>query len=130
MIARTGTGFPKSPRTRMTAPRSGPVALREVEERIKGFLQDDCHETQDVPHRRGALETRSLLSGLTYSLTTSQAVYQVGEPVQMTLTETNTSSSPILGAWGGVGSIGFTVQRNGIVATAFLTDPMIVPWPL
>lgn len=76
------------------------------------------------------LETRSLLSGLTYSLTTNQAVYQPGQPVQMTLTETNTSSSPVQGAWGGVGSVGFTVEQNGNVVAAFLTDPVIDSWTL
>ena len=35
------------------------------------------------------LEARSLLSGLTYNLTTDESSYQVGQPIQMTFTETN-----------------------------------------
>ena len=38
------------------------------------------------------LETRALLSALSVSVTTSQSVYQPGQPIQMTFTETNTSS--------------------------------------
>ncbi len=41
------------------------------------------------------LETRTLLSGLSYSLTTDQTVYSVGEPIQMTFTETNTGDQPV-----------------------------------
>ena len=36
------------------------------------------------------LETRALPSGISYSLTTDQSAYEVGEPIQMTFTETNT----------------------------------------
>ena len=41
------------------------------------------------------LEGRGLLSGLSYSLTTNAATYQVGQPIQMKLTETNTSTQPV-----------------------------------
>ena len=41
------------------------------------------------------LEGRALLSGLSYSLTTNAATYQVGQPIQMTFTETNTSTQPV-----------------------------------
>ena len=34
---------------------------------------------------------RALLSSLAYSLTTDKSEYAVGQPVQMTFTETNTS---------------------------------------
>ncbi len=41
------------------------------------------------------LEARSLLSGLSYSLTTDQSTYQVGQTIQITFTETNTSDQPV-----------------------------------
>ncbi len=42
------------------------------------------------------LERRSLLSGgLTDTLTTDKSVDQVGEPIQLSFTETNTSSQPV-----------------------------------
>ncbi len=41
------------------------------------------------------LEVRSLLSGLSYSLTTDQATYQVGQTIEITFTETNTSDQPL-----------------------------------
>ena len=51
-------------------------------------------------HRRTSLivepmEGRALLSGLTYSLTTDQSIYQVGQPIQITFTETNTGDQPV-----------------------------------
>ena len=39
------------------------------------------------------LEARSLLSGIAYSLTTDHSVYQVGQPIQITFTETNTGTA-------------------------------------
>ena len=41
------------------------------------------------------LEVRSLLSGITYSLTTDQSSYQIGQPITMTFTETNTGDQPV-----------------------------------
>src|SRR5207302_8206637 len=41
------------------------------------------------------LEGRALLSGVSYSLTTDKSVYQVGEPIQITFTETNDTDQPI-----------------------------------
>ena len=41
------------------------------------------------------LEGRALLSGISYSLTTDQATYQVGQPIQITFTETNTGDQPV-----------------------------------
>jgi hypothetical protein len=41
------------------------------------------------------LEGRTLLSSVTYSLTTDQSVYQLGQPVQITYTETNNSDQPV-----------------------------------
>jgi hypothetical protein len=40
------------------------------------------------------LECRSLLSGISATLTTDQSVYTAGEPIQMTFTFTNTGSGP------------------------------------
>ncbi len=40
------------------------------------------------------LEGRTLLS-LSYSLTTDQSVYQVGQPIELTFTETNTGNQPV-----------------------------------
>src|SRR5262245_50963235 len=42
------------------------------------------------------LEGRSLLSGLAYSLTSNQSVYQPGQPIVMTFQETNVSNQTIL----------------------------------
>ena len=41
------------------------------------------------------LEPRTLLSGISYTLTTDQATYQVGQPIQITFTETNTGDQPV-----------------------------------
>jgi hypothetical protein len=41
------------------------------------------------------LEGRALLSGITYSLTTDQSTYQVGQSIQITFTETNTGNQPV-----------------------------------
>lgn len=62
------------------------------------------------------MEPRALLSGagagLTETLTTDKPVYQVGEPVKMTLTETNTSDHDVQLAEGAVND-GFFVAQNG-----------------
>jgi hypothetical protein len=58
------------------------------------------------------LEGRALLSGLAVSLTTNQAMYQAGQPVQMTFTETNTSSQPLRVEFG-PSTDGFIVTQNG-----------------
>ena len=41
------------------------------------------------------LEGRSLLSGISYTLTTDQSAYQVGQPIEITFTETNTGDQPV-----------------------------------
>jgi len=41
------------------------------------------------------LERRTLLSGITYSLTTDHSVYQAGQPIQITFTETNTGTQAV-----------------------------------
>jgi hypothetical protein len=47
-----------------------------------------------VPGVEG-LEGRTLLSSLAYSLTTDQPVYQVGQPIELTFTETNVGNQPV-----------------------------------
>ena len=44
--------------------------------------------------RLETMEVRRLPSGLTYSLTTDQLTYQVGQPIVMTFTETNIGDQP------------------------------------
>jgi hypothetical protein len=60
------------------------------------------------------LESRRLLSSsaLSYSLTTNQSTYQAGQPVQMSFTETNTSSRPVTISIG-PSNTGFDVRQNG-----------------
>ncbi len=41
------------------------------------------------------LERRTLLSGIAYTLTTDQSVYQAGQPIQIAFTETNTGAQPV-----------------------------------
>jgi hypothetical protein len=60
------------------------------------------------------LESKALLSGLSYSLTTNQASYQPGQPVVMTFRETNVSSQPI-SVEEGPSIDGFDVSQNGVV---------------
>ncbi len=48
---------------------------------------------------------------ISYSLTTDQSVYQLGQPVQMTYTEVNTSDQPVTVAW--EPPAGFSVTHNG-----------------
>ena len=55
------------------------------------------------------LEARSLLSGLSYSLTTDASTYQVGQTIQLTFTETNTSTQPVMVA---VAPTDFTVSQG------------------
>ncbi len=56
------------------------------------------------------LEGRTLLSGIVYSLTTDQSAYQVGQPIQITFTETNTGSQPVTVS---VSPTDFTVSAHG-----------------
>jgi hypothetical protein len=59
-----------------------------------------------------ALETRALLSGLTSTLTTSQSVYQPGQPIQFVLTMTNNTSQAV--QFGDGPSIdGFDITEGG-----------------
>ncbi len=59
-----------------------------------------------------ALERRSLLSGITYSLATDQQVYSVGQPINFTLVETNTGDQPALVA---VFPTDFSIAQGGYV---------------
>jgi hypothetical protein len=59
------------------------------------------------------LEERALLSGLAYSLTTNESSYQPGQPIQISLTVTNTSSQPIE-TIGGPDLDHFVVTENGV----------------
>jgi hypothetical protein len=64
------------------------------------------------------LEDRALLSSLAYSLTTDQSVYQVGQPIEMTFTETNTGDQPVTVA---VIPTDFSVSQNN--AVIWQSDP-------
>jgi hypothetical protein len=64
------------------------------------------------------LEERALLSSLSYSLTTDQPVYQVGEPINLTFTEKNTGKKPVKVE---VSPTDFTISQNG--ATIWQSDP-------
>jgi hypothetical protein len=55
------------------------------------------------------LEERALLSSIAYSLTTSQSIYQVGRPVNLTFTETNTGDEPVTVS---ISPTDFTVSQN------------------
>ena len=59
-----------------------------------------------------SLEVRALLSSLAYSLTTDKSEYAVGQPVQMTFTETNTSNQNV-SVDDGPAIDGFNVTLNG-----------------
>ncbi len=65
-----------------------------------------------IPLRVERLEVRELLSNLAYSVTTDKSTYQVGQPVQLTFTETNTSTQPVT-VTDGPSIDGFTVSENG-----------------
>jgi hypothetical protein len=64
------------------------------------------------------LEDRALLSSLAYSLTTDQSVYQVGQPIEMTFTETNTGDQPVTVS---VSPTDFSVSQNN--AVIWQSDP-------
>ena len=82
------------------------------------------------------LESRALLSALSASLTTDQTVYQVGQPIQMTFTETNTSNQPI-NVDEGPSIDGFDVTHNGapVWESNWGINPMVLvarlrAWPV
>jgi hypothetical protein len=58
------------------------------------------------------LEERTVLSSVSYSLTTSQSVYQVGQPIEMTFTETNKGDQPVTVE---VSPTDFSVSQNDAV---------------
>ena len=61
-----------------------------------------------------SLEGKALLSGLVSSLTTDHSVYQAGQPIQITFTETNLTRQPIQLAVG-PSTDGFAVSQHGKV---------------
>ncbi len=58
------------------------------------------------------LEARALLSAMSATVTTNQSVYQPGQPIQMTFTETNISNAPVKVVYG-PSNDGFNVTENG-----------------
>jgi hypothetical protein len=60
------------------------------------------------------LEVRTLLSGLIESLTTDRSVYEAGQPIQMTFTETNNGNQAV-NVVEGPSVDGFNVEQNGVV---------------
>ncbi len=59
-----------------------------------------------------ALEEKALLSAATVSLTTGQSVYQAGQSVHITFTETNKTTQPILIDYG-PSNDGFAIEQGG-----------------
>jgi len=59
-----------------------------------------------------ALEDRALLSSLAVSLTTDMPVYQPGQPIEFTFTETNNGTHPVQVVYGPVND-GFDVTQSG-----------------
>jgi hypothetical protein len=57
------------------------------------------------------LEVKALLSGIATSLLTDRAVYEAGQPIRFTFTETNTSDQPVT-IEDGPSLDGFTVTQN------------------
>ena len=76
-----------------------------------GALPPSEFDAHAVPLER--LEERALLSGLAYSLTTNESNYQPGQPIQISLTVTNTSSQPIK-TIDGPDLDHFVVTENGV----------------
>ena len=65
-----------------------------------------------VRPRFETLEDKALLSSLAATLTTNMAVYQPGQAINITFTETNTGTSPVQVTFGPVND-GFNVTQNG-----------------
>ena len=79
-----------SPRRQVPDARLGIAAISEN----SIMIQPAEHRTRRLLSW-DALESRQLLTGLTYTITSNQQVYLPGQPVQSTLTETNNTSAPI-----------------------------------
>ena len=71
------------------------------------------------------LEERALLSGVSYTLTTNQSTYQAGQPIQITLTGTNTTNQTIQ-TIAGPDLDNFVVTENGVA----IWDSELVELPL
>ncbi len=80
------------------------------------------------------LEGRTLLSALSISLKTSASVYEMGEPVNLTFTETNTSGAPIT-IREGPSIDGFVIEQgsnivwrsNGGINPLYIMDDTLEP---
>jgi hypothetical protein len=71
-----------------------------------------------------SLESRALLSGLSVALTTNASSYEVGQPVQLTFTETNNTSHAVT-INEGPSTDGFDVKQGG--ATVWRSNAGINP---
>jgi len=71
-----------------------------------------------TPLRFEVMEARWLLSALSYSLTTDKSVYQAGDTINFTFTETNTSTQPVTVT---VLPADFTVTQG--LTTIFASNP-------
>jgi hypothetical protein len=69
--------------------------------------------SRETRPRVEGLENKALLSGLSVSLTTDKSSYQAGQPISMTLTETNMSNQPIT-VEDGPSTDGFFVTHDGV----------------
>ena len=65
------------------------------------------------------LERRTLLSGIAYSLRTDHSVYQAGQPIQITFSETNTGTQPVTVS---VSPTDFTVSEQSPVFNSSLWE--------
>ncbi len=70
-----------------------------------------------TPLRVEIVEGRCLLSAVSYSLTTDKSVYQAGDTIQFTFTETNTGSEPVNVM---VAPADFTVTEGSTVILCYL----------
>ena len=66
------------------------------------------------------LEERTLLSSLSYSLTTDESIYQAGQPINMTFSETNTGNQPVTVD---VSPTDFTVSQDQSDGATWQSDP-------
>ena len=76
----------------------------------------------------GLTATFQITDPRTDSLTTDQSVYALGEPIQMTFTELNTSSQPITVAPDA--PAGFSIMHNGVPVLAYSTTQPVSNTPV
>ena len=70
--------------------------------------------TRRTPLNVEFLESRALLSAVSARMTTDRSVYSVGQPVQLTFTETNDTNKPIV-VDEGPSIDGFVIEQNNTV---------------